>query len=236
MSFNPLAQVKDYPSMLNRIFLFTSLAGSIATWIVRRHFECADNVLKALDINVDLPYLKEVKLLGYVLPGVALGFLARTIRLHDRISDVLRIRERFDVDEILLPLARGSEFPVGTLSMDQLRNSRRALMGRVFYRYASSTDAKIDKHLIYEALDWWSWYWVIVEALAVFIPTGIVLWLAEPKWHAWIVLAVCIVAGLVCLPFFRSHCARYAGAEVREILDDATRKAEVNSGFRAVSS
>lgn len=107
-------------------------------------------------------------------------------------------------------------------------------MGRIFYRYASSTDPKIDKHLIYEALDWWSWYWVIVESVAVFIPNGIALLFADPSWHGWVLLGLCLLVTVIGLPFFRSHCARYARDEVHEILADSNRKNEVLQEFRAL--
>lgn len=124
MSLNPLAQVKDYPSMLNRILLFTTVSASVATWLLRSHFQALDGLLSFLDINVDLKFVSEVKLLGYLLPGVVVAFIARTIRLHDRISDILRIRQRFDLHEVILPLARESGFPVGDLKMDELRAHR----------------------------------------------------------------------------------------------------------------
>ena len=222
--------------MLNRIFLFTTLSGSVATWLLRTHYQTLNDSLKFLDINVDLEFVKEVKLLGYLLPGAAVALVARVIRLHDRVSDLLRIRQRFDIREIILPLASTSGFPVCTLSRNQLRASRRRLMRRVFYRYASSTDPKIDKHLVYEALDWWSWYWALVESLVVFVLTGIVLLFRDPRWHGWIVLTVCLIIPLTILPFLRSHCARYARDEVQEILADADRKNEVIQEFRALSS
>lgn len=220
--------------MLNRIFLFTLLSASIATWLLRTHFESLDDLLTFLDINVDLQFVKEVNLLGYLLPGAIVAFAARTIRLHDRISDTLGIRQRFDVHEIILPLAEQSGFPIGELSMDRLRAERRRLMGRIFYRYASSTDPKINKHLIYQALDWWSWYWVIVESVAVFIPAGIALLFSDPMWHGWAILGSCILAIVAALPFFRSHCVRYALDEVHEILSDDARKTEVQEAFRAL--
>jgi len=116
------------------------------------------------------------------------GAIARSIRLHDRISDVFRIRLRFDVDYLLLPLARDSGANVGALSMAKLRKERGRLMAKTFYKYASSTDPVIDKHLIYQALDWWSWYWVLVEAVAVFLPTGVsllFLGINAGMGHAW---------------------------------------------------
>jgi hypothetical protein len=158
MSINPLAQVKNYSSMLNRIFLCTAISASVATAILRAHWKWLDELLKPLDIPIELIGLKDQKWFGYIVPGVAFAFIARTIRLHDRLSDLLWIRAIFDVHHILLPLAQESGFPVGKLKMKTLYAQRNALMGDAFYKFVSSTNPKIDKHLIYEALDWWSWY------------------------------------------------------------------------------
>lgn len=236
MSLNPLTQVTDYPSMLNRIFLFTAISSSVATWMLRNHFPWFNDQLKFLDINVDLPFVKEITVLGYLLPGIAVAFFARAIRLHDRISDFMRIRERFEVNEILRPLAEQCGVPIGNLSLDLVRAARRRLMGRVFYKYTSSTTPKIDRHLINEALDWWSWYWSIIESLAVFVAAGVTLLFAHPMWHGWAVLSGCLVVAVIALPFFRAHCARYAADEVYAILAEETRKGQVLKAFSALSS
>jgi hypothetical protein len=231
---NPLAQVKDYQSMLNRIFVCTSIVATIATWLLRLHFIVLDDLLSVLDVKVEIWGVKEMKIFGYVLPGMAVGFLARTVRLHDRISDVLGIRRRFDIDKILRPLAEGSGYPVGDLNLATLRKKRGSAMGRTFYRYASSTDPKIDKHLIYEALDWWSWYWAQLEATAVLLPTGIALLLSTPRWHGYALLVGCLLVWCVSLPFFRYHCARYAQSQVDEILSDAERARGIQQEFNAL--
>jgi hypothetical protein len=236
MSLNPLAQVTDYPTMLNRIFLFTTLFATTATWILRTHSEVINGLLSWLDIPIDTDYVKNVRLLGYLLPGLLIGLIARTIRLHDRISDVFGIRLRFDVDHILVPLAEGSGFPVGTLSMDTLRTSRSRVIGPVFYRYVSSTAPVIDRHFIYEALDWWSWYWVLLEGVAVFMPCGaFLLWIGAYKPGA-IILAVCLVVLFLIMPFYRRHCAKRSQAEVDEILRDPIRQAEIRSAFVALQN
>jgi hypothetical protein len=235
MSLNPLAPVTDYYSMLNRIFVFTWLWACLATWIVRLYYEPLDQLLKKLDFPIDILGLKEMKILGYIVPGLVVSVLARMVKLHDRISDVLRIREQFDLYEIILPLARGAGVSVGKLTMDQLRRHRGKLMSQVFYRYASSTDPKIDKHAIYQALDWWSWYWVFVEMLAVLLPTGtLLLFFGSSSWPGLLLLVACAAVILIILPFFRVRCSQHADYEVDLILTDQTRKQEIEQAFSAL--
>ena len=236
MSYNPLAQVKDYQSMLNRIFLFSVIWASVVVWLLRSNWTWLNQLLSNLDLDVEIGPVKKVRLLGYLLPGAVIALAARAIRLHDRVSDVLKVRLRFDVEQILRPLAEGSGFPTGQLDLEQLRSSRSQLMRPAFYRYASSTKPVIDTHLIYEALDWWSWYWVLVEGVALFLPAGIALLFLNAYVDGLIVLGSCLVVVVIVLPCFRSQCARYAKAEVDEILSDPTRKAEIRQLFEALHS
>lgn len=234
MSLNPLAPVTDYSSMLYRIFICTTVAGIIATRLIRLHCKPVDDYLKYYDIPVDLGIIKDFKALGFLLPAVLIALFARVIKLHNRVSDLLGIRTRFDVDEILRPLAEGSGFAVGSLNLDSLRKNRQNLMERAFYRYASYSDAKINKHLIQQAYDWWSWYWVILESAVIFIPVGIALLVLRSYSLGFMFLAICLIVVPVVLIYFRTFCVGYAHREVDAILDDATRKAEVRAVFDAL--
>src|SRR5438067_12739809 len=91
-SLNPLAEVRDYNSMLTRICFFTILTSGFATWLLRGSYPSLDRVLGKLDFRVDLTFVKDVKILGTLLPAVAVGLIARAFKLHDRISDIFRIR------------------------------------------------------------------------------------------------------------------------------------------------
>ena len=239
MSLNPLAQVKDYHSMLNRIAWLTTVSATVAVWRLRLNWQWFNGLFAALDsLDFELSVADAkvaIKILGYLIPGVVIALCARAVRLHDRLSDLLRIRESFDVEEIIVPMARGAGFPVGTLSVEGLKEARSKLMGPIFYRYASSTDPKIDKHLIYEALDWWSWYWALVESIAILGTTALILAILG-GYSETAMLAIGCVVMLVVLPFFRRHCARYAAREVDEILADDARKGAVLKEFRALSS
>jgi hypothetical protein len=227
MSWNPLAEITDYRTMLNRICWFTAASACVGTWLLRFHFPAVETTLAPLDIKIELWGVKDVKLLGYILPGLAVALVARVIRLHDRISDIFGIRKRFDAKHILVPLASGAGIRQKDTTLGIMKAVRDDLMGPVFYKYASSTNPQIDKHLICEALDWWSWYWVIVESATIFVIVAIVLLFARAWETVGLIMIICIVAFLVVLPFLKHHCARYAKREVDEILMDSTRKKEV---------
>jgi hypothetical protein len=234
MSLNPFQQVTDYWSMLSRLFVFNLLSGWGATYLLRYYCPAVDEVLKELDVEVNLWGRQFVKL-GYLLPAIAFALFSQMFLLHDRISDWLKIRHRFDVEAILIPLREGTRTRTRVISVDKISQLRRVLMPLVFYRYAGSADPKIDKHLIYRALDRWSWYWVLIEALAVFLPAGIALLFSREVLAGLVVLLGCALVIGFALPFFRKHCVRYAEAEVRAILSDPERRIAVEQEFDALS-
>jgi hypothetical protein len=233
MSFlNPLAEVTDYHTMLNRIFWFTTASAVIGTVLLRSFVPNIDAALAYLDVKIEVYGIKIP--LGYVVPGLLIGLLARIVRLHDRISDILGIRRRFDVTFILEPLARA--VGISQKDVSNVKSRRSELMGAAFYRYASSRNPQIDKHLICEALDWWSWYWVVVESGTVLSIVAIALFFAKAWWAGGLVLATCVAAFCVALPFFKHHCSRYADREVQEILSDSSRKDEVRKQMKSALS
>ncbi len=106
-----------------------------------------------------IPHASAVNVSGLAL-ALLVALASHIVQLHDRVSDVLGIRRRFDVNKILVPLA----MLVGLkLTPDQIRivrSKRDSLMREVFYRYASSgaENPLVDKHDIQHALAAWSWF------------------------------------------------------------------------------
>ncbi len=220
--------------MLNRIFLFTVISSAIAVWLLRAHFPILDQHLKHLDVKVNLGIVKEVNL-SYLIPAILVAVLARIVKLHDRISDLLRIRARFDVRRILVPLAHGIGLKAEKRELSKIWENRRVLMRKAFYPYASSTDPKIDKHLIYQALDYWSWYWVLVESLVVWIATAVALLFAKEFVLSLSIFGGCVLVFAVMHPIIWCQCIRYAQDEVDAILADNSRKDEVKKAFTCVT-
>ncbi len=230
--FNPFQSVQNYGEMLNKIAFFTFFAAILLVTYLRRQLPWVEHLLQNFNVEA---VIADVKIpLGTIGVAFVIAALSRVLKLHDRLSDLFRIRQRFDIDEILLPMA--SKVGVNLASKRQeVREHRRELMGNVFYRYASSDPARsaIDHHHVVLALDQWSWYWVILETLALLTICTVALLLGGRFVAALITLFVAWL-GVGLLKPVRSACVRYAQTEVEEIVNDASRAQTIRGVFRAL--
>lgn len=233
MSLNPFATVSDYPAMLNKIGLFTFFGWLGGCWFVFVSVPRVKEILEGATIKV--PGTDITAPLGVLLIACALAILSRVIKLHDRLSDLLGIRKRFDHYSILQPMAAAAGVALTLDQQDRLRERRDQLMVDTFYRYASSSPGKaaIEQHAITMALDQWCWYWIVLELCLVILITAVVF-AAFRQWH-WTALGLSI-----CLPTIwflnklKEQCERYARDEIRQILQDDNRKNQVELRFRAL--
>ncbi len=231
---NSFAEPKNYNEMLTKIMLFTFGISLVFVAVVAHAWPALWNLLHPtwLTFNVDVLGLKDVPT-AYVIVAFLIALAARISKLHDRVSDVFGIRERFDLHEILTPLAGGVRIPLDFTLRDRLIQRRDEIMGDVFYRYASSTNPAIDKHLIWTALDKWSWFWVCIEGTTVGAFAFILLLVVHAFRSASFVGAVIFVTTLAATQVNRA-CASAARSEVREILKDAQRRTDIEAALRAL--
>lgn len=143
--------------MLNKIAIFTFCESIAATALLRWHIPQVDSFLKPFSFMVGAEGFSFP--LGTILPAFIVAFISRAFKLHDRLSDLFNIRLRFDVQEILKPMALAAGVTFSIEAIERLKNRRNKLMNDLFYQYASSTPgkAKIDGHYISLALDQWTW-------------------------------------------------------------------------------
>jgi hypothetical protein len=233
MSLNPFATVSDYPSMLNKVAIFTFFAALIATGIFAWQVPAVKQLLPNMAVKVPETDI-QVPLL-VLLVALAFALISRMIKLHDRLSDLLGIRKRFDVYAILLPMASASG---AALSLDQqgtVMKRRQQLMREVFYKYASSSPGKaqIEEHAITMALDQWSWYWICVEIMCILFLTSLSLFFSHRYAAASSILGLNFLI-IWLLQTIREFCRRYAQEEIREILVDSARKRAVHEVFQAL--
>jgi hypothetical protein len=231
---NPFAQPKNYNEMLTKIMTFTFVVSLVLVAVVAHNWPTLWNLLHPnwLTIGIDVLGLKNIPA-AYLIVAFLVSLVARVSKLHDRISDLFKIRERFDLNEILIPLAGGAGIPVDLVKRERLIKSRTQIMGDVFYRYASSTNPVIDGHLVWTALDKWSWFWICIEGTAVSIAAFIALLWVHAFPTAACVGALIIMGTLVATQINRA-CASVAHAEVRSILQDAQRCNDVGVALSAI--
>lgn len=229
---NPFAAPKDYAEMLNKIMFYTYFGSLGCTVLIGMVSPEISTFLNKFTITVNVIVFDKLPI-AYAIVPLVIALAARISKLHDRISDLFRIREVFDIQEILIPLAGGVGVPVDIKMLAVLKQQRDQLMYKVFYKYASSTKPIIDSHLIIFALDKWSWFWILIELIVVCVIALIVLLiLAAHQAAAW--LATGIITATLAATFINRACASLAHAQVTEILSDAARGAEIRTVFNAL--
>ncbi len=114
-----------------------------------------------------------------------------------------------------------------------------ALFGRsvtnAFYKFTSSKSPQIDEHLVHQALDLWSWFWVGLEATVVFVLTGFALIAAQVFEVGLATFGGALLLAAIGLPAIRLQCRLYAVAQVNAILADPSREAVVRNAFSSLS-
>jgi hypothetical protein len=236
MSFNPLAPVTDYQSMLNRIFWFTSGSALVAIWMLRMNNHPLDGWLRQVDFNVEFGGSKSLPVPGgYLFPALAVGILTRIFRVHARISDWLGIRESFDIGVIIAELAAQLQIDLHAISYDTLVERRHTIMRQAFYAYVSGAQPQIDQKLVEQALDAWSWFWVGIEATFVFVLGGLGLIAGGAHTIGLQTMGGALISAAIGLPAMRNQCRRYAIAQVRAILNEPSRSAAVRMAFAEFS-
>jgi hypothetical protein len=225
----PFDRPKDYGEMLNKIGIFTFFVALSLTWFIAREMPSVALLLNLRQTTFDVASI-HVPIL-YALVAGAVALFARVIRLHDLLSDVFKIRERFDVKKILIPLCVGVGLRIDNALCKTLKAKRDVLMERTFYRYASFEDPKISKALVLSAIDLWTWYWVDLEAAFLCFLASLMLLLSRDFMTGVAVVGASVGLVLIFSSSF-TFCGKKAQDQVSEIIADEDRartiKAEIS--------
>jgi hypothetical protein len=227
-----IGQPESYSDMLERIFVATLATGLACTVLVGQASPAFRNFLNSFSTTADVGPLKGVKAL-YVLVPLVVAVVSRAILLHDKISDVFRLRYRFDTKYILFPLAERAGLALTDPVKKQLRANRRAAMYRIFYSYASFVDPKIDRQLVRTAADKWGWFWAALESMFVSVVTiFILMWLGQWTYVAWLGGAILLLLAFAIFQWLA--CRRSATRQVDAIIEDVDRKKKISVYLKTV--
>lgn len=171
----------DYSEMLKKLAGLLFWETYIVTFVLRA-LPDIDQALSAIEtygkIGEALSNIENYE--SFNISGIAIALfvagLAYMFQLHDRVSDLFGIRQRFDIAHILKPLARMTGANLSESQLGKLSENRDPIMRMVFYKYASSkaTSPLVDKHDIHHALNAWSWYWMSIEAVVLLLVAAII--------------------------------------------------------------
>lgn len=230
-----LGMTDSYGKMLKRIFLITLVFSIISWYLILLSYPELNNNINKLIYNF-FKIDSSIKIYDYELPfsyavPVLLACICRVFMLHNIISDIFKIRYKYDINNILLPLAVGVGYDVNDIN--KIANNRKKLMNRTFYEYASYNSNSIDRHLISKALDSFTWLWGALEGLSVSI---VALFICIFSVN---ILSIFIFVFIICtlIIFYKvqmKRCKEYTKNEIDEILDNIDRKNEILGVFNAL--
>jgi fatty acid desaturase len=226
--------IKDYSGMLRRIACAAFVVCMLIAYLVLPPSSTAvHQSLESLNLPMPSEFLGFKGLLPlYFIVGVAGLLVSRVLHLHNLLSDWLGIRKRFDCEFILRPLAERIGINLSEASINAIEKNRTILMQRAFYEYANPHNPLINEHLIQRSLDYWSWYWIVIESVFFcLIGLGVSIALCNPV-AVGVLLPSVLVLFLMTLvyPTRRSRAAR---AQIDDILRDSSRERAVMETFHS---
>ncbi|MDH2337020.1 hypothetical protein [Clostridium perfringens] len=223
---------KSYDDMLNKIGMCTwgFLVGG--WYLILLSFPEFNNLVNDL-INSFFEISSPIKIFGFTLPitfviPTFIALIFRIIKLHDKVSNIFKIRLKYDLEYIILPLAEG--VGVSIISFNKIKENRSELMNNIFYRYASYASPKIDSHLINMALDTLCWYWIVLEGVVVTIIT-LSLCLFSNKLGIIRFLIIVLIFLIFSYNGLKKSCIRKTKSEIKAILEDNERKKYIKELF-----
>ena len=233
MGYNPFGTVSSYRDMLAKIGVFAFISAVLAVSFLRQQVPSIDDVLRPYSLSVPIAGVSVP--LGTLVIAFSWAFVCRVIKLHDRVSDLLGIRRKFDVKHVLKPMAAVAGVDLTPRGLAALECQRKRLMNELFYRYTSSGTGRavIDSHYITMALDQWTWFWVILEAMVTWGLVAAVL-LFSRRFLAPAIIVIVGGGSVLLLSWSWRASIRYARDEIDQILTDEQRKAVVTGQFDAL--
>jgi hypothetical protein len=231
---------KNYDEMLKKLAVLLFYETWFATFLLRgipvidTAFQTVENYGAIGRALSTIPNHEMLNLGGFAVALLMAG-LSYAIQLHDRISDLFGIRRRFDRNYILLPLAVlvGAELTPNQLN--DLVGNRDSLMRTVFYRYASSRadTPLVDKHDIERALDAWSWYWFLVEAIALVL-LGVIIAASFASYSLVTAFSLLLTIVWLLAWLYYLRLERFSRPEIEAIAANSAARSAVKKAFRAL--
>lgn len=227
-----IGQPKDYSEMLKRIFMSSLIVGLICTLSLAYKSPAIYKLIHLSSEDWDLGPVA-LPIVAVAIPFIV-AIIARMITLHNVISNIFKIRVKFDESQILLPLAKGVNQKIDPDFLKIIRNNHYELMRDTFYKYAPNVDKSvINSQFVATALDRWAWFWSFIEPTVILLLSAFIAWWQIGFKYSLLYFGVFIGFILVAI-FIYPSCKRAAKYEVDDILNDIKRKTEIREAFNAL--
>ena len=221
---------KNYTEMVEKISKSTFVLSIFLLYILYCTNDQFADALNRLSFGIQYKFIGiQFCLAGFYLP-LLIGLIEHIFKIHDKISELLKIRYKYDTYVIINNMAKKCDI---CLNINNINKSNcKKIMGKIFYKYASSTKPEIDEHNILLALNEWCWFWIILDTTILFLITSI--------WFLIVNYSCCNLLTVICILFvlllslwaIKKQAERYTKAEINEILSKPSRKKEIEEELR----
>ena len=213
--------IENYSKMIEKISKTVFMFSLLLLYCI----SCVNNEFKEFmeSISFEVTYEifgVELNLALFYLP-IIMGLLEHVFKIHDKVSDLLKIRKTYDKHVIINGLIKKTGASVSVKKCKGKLISK--LMSKTFYEFASSTDPKIDSHYITMALNEWCWFWIMLDTGLLLLAVSVIFLVLNWSWiHFWSIILGCLIFGFV-LFLIMLQTINYTNNEIHAILSDKDR-------------
>lgn len=240
--FDIFSRIKNYDAMLRRLALYSTISIYIISYALRYRipqieilFYNIENSLPPIKIVTDnYEWAKNINISGFIIAFIVSVF-NYNVAFHDKISDILRIRKYFDLNYILVPMAKLAGMYIDETFFERLKINSGDLMQTIFYRYTSSTrpETLVDRHDIQGALTAWCHFWTMLE-LVLYLWMGAIIALYFESSDLYFSFMLFSLFALLFLILQLRRLPRFAEVQFMQIMRDQEIFDSVKARFDAI--
>lgn len=216
---------KSYAEMIKKISLTTFFIILIGIIILAHLDNDLGELIKKLSLGLEYESSGIKLYIGYFYLPLMISLAENMFKLHDKISDCLKIRYKFDKEIIISRFCDQLNIPDKKAKVNS--KNRDKIMNDIFYKYAGYAKPVIDNHLIDMALGCWCWYWITLDSCIATIVIGSLILINKPLFKDFTLFAGIICLLVIILFTLKNEAKKYAVREVDEIISDNKRKNEI---------
>lgn len=166
----------------------------------------------------------ELNIALFYLP-IIMGLLEHIFKIHDKVSDLFKIRNNYDKYIIINGFIKATHAKVGIKKIEDKIISK--LMAKTFYEYASSTNPKIDRHSINMALNEWCWFWIVLDTGLLLSILSVIFLVLNWSWSHFFIVFIGFLFFNFFLLLIIVQTIKYTNDEISAILSDEGRSKEI---------
>lgn len=221
---------KNYSEMIEKISKSVFAISFFTLYILSCANSDFDELLLSLSFGTKYDMFGLTINLSIIYIPLIMGLAEHIFKIHDRLSDILRIRKRYDRKYIAYEILKSAGYKVDKLNCSD--NVIATITKKTFYEYASSTSPKIDVHYIHLALNEWCWYWITLDTVALIIVICFIFLVAKFSWlnlllAVWIFVFISLIMYLM-----RVTIRSYTKNEIQVIISDTERMQDIQKEIK----